>query len=238
MALQEKILCTAIKKILIMRGDSSREIKDGFSQYVQDIEKTAYEVYLQEQKKAGEFALKEYMRVITRNAQEKKKILVAVANSFEVFDKFFLSLSQSRKARAGSTFERIIKDLFKRLDYPFDEHEVINGQPDFLLPSRSHYDRNPMDCIIFTVKRTIRERWRQIVTEGTRGLGFFLATIDNSISKNQLDEMMNHRIYLVVPAPFLDENEVYRDSENVIDFETFFTDYLDPTITRWQKRRR
>ncbi|MBA7639723.1 hypothetical protein ES703_47383 [subsurface metagenome] len=161
-----------------------------------------------------------------------------MAGSFSLFDRFFLSLSQARKARAGKTFEKIIRELFRRLNYPFDEHQLINGRPDFLIPSREHFNRNPIDCIIFTVKRTIRERWRQIVTEGTRGLGFFLGTIDTNKSSNELDEMLKHRIYLVVPTNVLSENEQYEAAENVIDFESFFRDHLDPAMVRWHRQNR
>ena len=130
----------------------------------------------------------------------------------------------------------ILKTLFKRLSYPFDEQQVINGKPDFLMPNRHHYDSNPMGCIIFTAKRSLRERWRQIVTEGTRGLGFYLATIDESISSNQLDEMMDHRIYLVIPESIKNNIEYYITASNVISFEEFFQYHLDPALTRWRNR--
>jgi len=165
----------------------------------------------------------------------KKSSIETVANNFREFDRFFLSLAQSRKPRAGSTFEWIIKDLFKKLNYPFAEQQVINGKPDFLMPSRTHYDKNPMDCIIFTVKTTVRERWRQIVTEGTRGLGFFLATVDDGISDNQLAEMLRNRIYLVVSSQLKAKIPHYKTAANVISFEQFFRDHLDPAVRRWKK---
>src|SRR3990170_4283733 len=115
----------------------------------------------------------------------------------------------------------------KQLNYPFDEQQVINGKPDFLMPSRRHYDRNLMDCIIFTAKRTLRERWRQIVTEGTRGLGFYLATIDEGISAPQLGEMLNHRIYIVVPENIKRKIASYNAAPNVITYEDFFRQHLD-----------
>jgi len=155
---------------------------------------------------------------------------------FTELDRFFLSLTQSRRTRAGSAFEIILRTLFKRLNYPFYEQQVINGKPDFLMPGKSHFDSNPMDCIIFTAKRTLRERWRQIVTEGTRGLGFYLSTIDESISTNQLDEMRNHRIYLVIPISIKEKVVQYRSAHNVITFEEFFRYHLDPAVTRWTER--
>jgi hypothetical protein len=106
--------------------------------------------------------------------------------------------------------------LSRRLNYPFEEQQVINGKPDFLMPNKQHWDDNTMDCIIFTVKRSLRERWRQIVTEGTRGLGFYLATIDESISSTQISEILSNRIYLVVPSRIKQETETYSSTPNVI----------------------
>ena len=134
-----------------------------------------------------------------------------------VFDRFFLSMAQSRRTRAGNSFESLQNALFKELAYPFDEQKVINGKPDFIMPSYEHFKRNPIDCIIFTAKRTLRERWRQIVTEGTRGLGFFLATIDQKVTSSQLAEMHQNRIYLVCPESI--KIEKYNDKVNVLSYK-------------------
>lgn len=123
------------------------------------------------------------------------------------------------------------------LDYPFDEQVVINGKPDFLLPSEKHYRVHAPDCIIFTAKRTLRERWRQIVTEGIRGLAFYLATIDEKVTENALDEMKANRIYLVVPMQLKKSIEHYSEAPNVLTFETFFKQHLDPAMQRWKENR-
>ena len=157
-----------------------------------------------------------------------------IANSFYEMDRVFLSLTQSRRVRAGSAFEYVIREMFEVLDYPFSSQIVINGKPDFLLPSSTYYAQNAMDCVIFTVKRTLRERWRQIVTEGTRGLGFFLATIDEKVGINDLNAMRESRIYLVVPKRLKSEIAIYKTALNVLSFEDFFRLHLDPALARWQ----
>ncbi len=89
-------------------------------------------------------------------------------------------------------------------------------------------------CVIFTVKRTLRERWRQIVTEGTRGLGFYLATIDEDVSGRDLGEMIQSRINLVVPIRIKGIRQEYEEAPNVISFENFFRFHLDPALDRWR----
>ena len=230
----ERILTTGINNC-IPAGTSPAYIKKNFSRLVSAIQSSAYTVYLKNQKQSGEYALEKYLTKIIPPKNSAKETISKVAREFENMDKFFLSIAQSRKARAGGAFEDIIKTLFKRLDYPFEEQQIINGKPDFLMPGKKHYDTNAMDCIIFTAKRTLRERWRQIVTEGTRGLGFFLATIDEKITSTQLKEMKENRIYLVLPASMKKTIKHYATAPNVISFESFFKDYLDPALKRWKK---
>jgi len=220
----------------ITSGKNTAYIKDNFSEMVVQTSEQAYETYQKKEKSAWKHAIKEYVEN-ELDEYDKESTISFLQENFDTFDDFFLSLTQSRKSRAGSGFEDIIKILFKKLKYPFSEQCVIDGKPDFILPSKEYYDRNPPDCIIFTAKRTVRERWRQIVTEGTRGRGFFLATLDDKISSKQLKDMLANRIYLVVPKDVKNTNEEYTKAVNVIIFEEFFTDHLDPAMERWKKAR-
>lgn len=226
------IIQKAIREKLVHPYDRPESIKENFSRLVEEIQTDAYALYRKSAKESGELAIRRILLERIGKNSDAEAVINACADMFEEFNSFFLSISQSRKTRAGSAFEVILKSLFKSLSYPFDEQQIINGKPDFLMPGRKHYDTNSMDCIIFTAKRTIRERWKQIVTEGTRGLGFYLATIDDKVSTNQLDEMKNNRIYLVVPASI--KAEKYSAAHNAITFEEFFRHHLDPAVARWR----
>lgn len=226
----------AIRRKLTPPNDTAEFIKQNFSKLVEELQVDAYNIYLEAERSSGQMAIrKELIRKVSADAN-REDIITASAEMFNELDRFFLSLTQSRRSRAGSTFETILKTLFKHLGYPFDEQQVINGKPDFLMPNRAHYDVNAMDCIIFTVKRSLRERWRQVVTEGTRGLGFYLATIDDKISSIQLGEMSRHRIYVVIPEAIKSRLNTYSKAQNVITFEEFFRYHLDPAIVRWKER--
>lgn len=214
---------------------SDEQIKQNFDSLFDATQAEIYEVYKKHQKMFGQQVMRKYAEHLEKEgiAKDIKQLVDILASSFELFDKFYLSLAQSRKQRAGSSFEDIHNALFKKLKYPFDEQRVINGKPDFIMPSYDHYMKNPMDCIIFTAKRTLRERWRQIVTEGTRGLGFYLATIDESISSNQINEALKNRIYIVCPERV--RAACYSGSTNVLSFSRFFKDHLDPALERWKR---
>jgi hypothetical protein len=230
----KQILEESIEKVLDNYKNDVNLIKENFDFIFREIENETYVLYLKYEEEFGRNALKLFAEYQIKNKiiNNLDDFLNQSGDYFNLFDRFYLSIAQSRKARSGQSFEIITKKLFKILGYPFSEQIIINGKPDFLMPFEKHYRDNPMDCIIFTVKRTLRERWRQIISEGTRGLGFYLATIDQKITENQIREMLNHRIYIVCPKDI--KIKYYINRINVISFNQFFKDHLDPAITRWK----
>ncbi len=212
-------LCDAAVK-LVLEGRDKLYIKSNFSSLIDEANDRIYKSYLKAQAEVGE-------PIIVERFTESKKGL------FEEFDSFFMSIFQSRKSRAGDAFEHMIRSLFKSLDYPFAEQINIEGAtPDFVLPSEKRFREQPLDCIIFTAKRTLRERWRQVVTEANKGYGFFLATIDEKVSQSQIEQMARHKVFMVVPQKL--KNEKYSGYYSVLSFEEFFARHLDPAMQRWQ----
>lgn len=218
MPTNEELCNTVAEKIL--KDLSFDEIKDNFSSIVSQMHDGVYQQYQNYEESIGDKIIKENYKTLK--------------NVFKELDAFFMSIFQSRKSRAGKAFEYIIHALFKRLGYSFSEQVNIDGaKPDFVLPSEEYFNKRPMDCIIFTAKRTLRERWRQVVTEANKGYGFFLATIDSKVSLNQIQQMATNKVYMVVPKELKENNPVYKEQYNVISFEDFFIHYLDPAVKRW-----
>lgn len=232
---QKEIAEEASRNITDRFKYNKEQIKENFDNLISETEKEAYKVYLKYEQEYGDKVLRAWVDQLIKDGEITKTSEVGsvLGEHFKLLDSFFLSLAQSRRTRAGGMFEDIHNALFKELSYPFDEQRVINGKPDFIMPSYEHYRRNAPDCIIFTAKRTLRERWRQITTEGTRGLGFFLATIDDKLSAAQLTEMQHNRIFIVCPVNIKEEK--YQSVVNVLSFEKFFKDYLDPAMERWKR---
>jgi hypothetical protein len=215
------ILCSNAANI-VLSGYNEDEIKKNFSILVSKMQDEIYYQYLIAQKSSGQKVLDD---VISKTG----------GIDFENLDSFFMSIFQSRKSRAGKAFEYIIREMFSRLSYPFAEQVNVNGAtPDFIMPSEEYFRKRPLDSIIFTAKRTLRERWRQVVTEANQGYSFFLATIDTKIAPNQLKQAADHKIYIVVPESIKTENSNYNDAYNVLSFEEFFEHHLDPALKRWK----
>jgi hypothetical protein len=229
-----QIAAQAVTSCLGNHATDRAWIKRNFSRLVEEVQVRAYEAYLVEERNAGELAIVTAFLPILPSQAKPEDAVRLVASYFFALDRFFLSLTQGRRPRAGSAFEFLLSELFKRLQYPFTEQPVIDGQADFVMPSVAYFKQNAPDAVIFTAKRTLRERWTQITTEGTRGLGFFLATIDEHVSQADLRRMIAHRITVVVPDRI--RRQVYPKEHNVITFEQFFRDHLDPAMKRWRNR--
>jgi hypothetical protein len=210
-------------------------LKANFSMLVEDVQVRAFDLYLGSQAPAADEAFRALLGPMLPAKPTKDEFFDLLRDNFEALDGFFLSLGQGRKARAGGAMEQVLETLIVQLGYPYTAQPKIDGQPDFLFPSVEHFGKMPVDCIIFTVKRTLRERWRQVVTEGSKGLQFFLATIDEKILPEQLETMKAHRVSIVVPARI--KSKCYPNVHNALSFEDFFEHHLDPAMVRWKKTK-
>jgi hypothetical protein len=219
------------------RGDHAR-LKKSFSRLVEKVQRAAFNSYILHAGKSRKIFLKVFLPLIPANAS-REECLRIVSHYFPALDGMFLSMAQSRKARAGRTFELLLKRLFDELGYAADSQPKLKIgkrtiKPDFVMPSRAHFARNKADCIIFTVKRILRERWTQVVQEGSGGGLQFLATIDEDVTANDLDEMNELNVHLVVPQRLKHKISRYRGASNVISYEDFLRFHLDPAVRRWK----
>lgn len=226
------ICVEAMRNVLAGHESDLDWIKDNFSDLIEEVQREAYRLYLKAERPAANRSIRTVFSRELPNGASSDQLFDLLAANFWALDKFFLGLTQGRRPRAGNAFEYVIKVLFKTLGYPYTPQAIINGQPDFLLPNIEHYKKNAMDCIIFTVKRTLRERWRQIISEGTQGHQFFLATIDEKVAAKAFPLMLSSRIYLVVPEAI--RLKCYPKIVNVLSFESFFLKHLDPAMARWR----
>jgi|SRR6185437_105578 len=93
-------------------------------------------------------------------------------------------------------------------EIPFVSQGVTedNKKPDFLFPNIEAYNNpkfNSDKLVMLASKTTCKDRWRQILNEADRIETKHLFTLQQGISKNQLDEMYKYKVCLVVPQTYL-----------------------------------
>ena len=169
----------------------------------------------------------------------------AAVRGFPDLDRIFLSASQQRKNRAGRSFEYHLAAMLKAGNIKFEEQAILGGRrPDFVLPDKAAMvpgaKRDYLEAIILSAKTTLRERWKQITHERFN-CSIFLATVDDRVSKQALDEMQTAEICLVVPESLKTSKEAaYNGHANVISFKEFFETELAhkrPTLLKLQLKR-
>ena len=157
---------------------------------------------------------------------ERKLCEAEVHRLFEGIDEFLKTaqtIVNRRRARAGRSWENHFAQILDQAKIPFDAQPSIDGKPDLVIPGVSEYNDNsyPDDRLfIVGLKTTCKDRWRQVLNEGRRVKQKHLATLQQGISLNQLNEMAEVNVSLIVPQ---DRHPLYPkgSSINLMSIEEF-----------------
>lgn len=126
--------------------------------------------------------------------------------SIDDFLKTANSILQARKSRAGRSLENHVEYLLSHAGIPYNIRPVLDRtRPDIVIPGVAEYkDPNyPVhDIFIVGVKRTCKDRWRQVTREAPRVTRKHILTLQPGISSRQFEEMMSLNISLVVPKQY------------------------------------
>lgn len=143
---------------------------------------------------------------------ERKIVADRIASGFrrptgvdvDGFLSFSLSVQNRRKARAGLALENHLEAIFVAHDIRYQRGvETENrNKPDFLFPGQREYQNLafPTDHLVMLgAKSTLKDRWRQVLSEAERIEEKHILTMEPGISINQTDEMRAKHLQLVVP---------------------------------------
>jgi hypothetical protein len=128
---------------------------------------------------------------------------------------FSKSVQNRRKKRAGLALEHHLEAVFSAHKVQFGrEVETENrNKPDFLFPGQEEYWNPAFPAARLTMlgsKSTLKDRWRQVLSEAERITPKHLLTLEPGISENQTDEMRAKQLQLVLPQSL---HSTYRESQ-------------------------
>lgn len=117
---------------------------------------------------------------------------------------FSNSILNRRKSRAGKSLEHHLARIFTEAHIRFEEQAFTEKKkkPDFIFPDGESYHDIlfPGDKLtMLASKTTCKDRWRQVLNEADRIKHKHLFTLQQGVSKNQLEEMCAAHLTLVVP---------------------------------------
>lgn len=254
-----------IEKLNYTREDVSQNIEKLLIQDREDV----YNLYLQDEAKLNS-ALVSHLtdtRAIPQNIfneivdsklltsdfaniepEQLKKRLSEVIGDYTgaVFPYFYelsLSTTNSRRSRAGKTFEALIEKTLTILGVPFENQSQLGTsfykahslgkKVDLIIPGRLAYEQRRSSCGIISVKTSLRERWQEVVEELNRSntRHIYLATLDETISDNQLQLMANYSITLIVRDK--EKKNKFKDAGTVESFQQFFNQTIPHLLSAW-----
>jgi hypothetical protein len=144
----------------------------------------------------------------------------------------FLSVSQSRKQRAGKDFEYQIQVLLELAEIP---HQVQSKREraDFILPSSELLETDRPRAVLLSAKRTLRERWQEVVDELQRVNcpNTYLATADEEFTSSVANEIKKRNIYLVTWDDV--KKERFANDPGVVSYSKFMQDICTHFLPQW-----
>lgn len=145
-----------------------------------------------------------FFRLLERHIVQKR--IDQGFNDVDEFVSYSLSVHNTRKSRAGHSFENHLEFIFRANGLKFQRgaYTEARSKPDFLFPGSKEYSDQdfPDDLLsMLGVKTSCKDRWRQVLREAQRISDKHLATLEPAISENQTNEMIESRLQLVVPLP-------------------------------------
>lgn len=164
---------------------------------------------------------------------ERRIVAERIANGFagpegadvEGFLKFSLSVQNTRKSRVGLALENHLEAVFAahNVRYSRGAETENKNKPDFLFPGHGEYHDENYPTEMLTMlgsKSTLKDRWRQVLSEAERIPMKHLATLSPGLSENQTDEMQAKGLQLVVPCAL---HETYRPAQQawLMDMASF-----------------
>lgn len=166
---------------------------------------------------------------------------------FPYIYKIALSNTNSRRSRAGKTFESIIYKVYEVLGYEFDSQSKVGRKTftelglgkkvDSILPNIGCYEKRRNKTIIGTMKTSLRERWQEVAEEieRTKIPEIHLLTVDENISQNKAQEMANHNI-IIVTYDWVANSEKITSMKNIISFEEYLFEEIPSILKFWEEK--
>ena len=120
------------------------------------------------------------------------------------FLSFSLSVQNRRKSRAGQALEHHLGAIFTAhaIQHTRGAETENKNKPDFLFPGQAEYRDPSFPAARLTMlgaKSTLKDRWRQVLSEAERIDAKHLLTLEPGISENQTTEMQAKNLQLVLP---------------------------------------
>lgn len=184
-------------------------VSSHFGEALRRVDEKATEIYLTHEREVLEFTAQSWLEQNRdRFAQElpelisllhergwedfKQRVMPIFVDFAELVQKLEKHLGNMRKARGGQTFELAVANLLSIIgvncEKPKGKAQQQLKRIDLVVPDIQTALSKPEQAIFLTLKRTLRERWKQEVP-AAQGRQCWLLTLDTDLSIDKADEI-------------------------------------------------
>jgi hypothetical protein len=122
----------------------------------------------------------------------------------DLFVEFANTVLNRRKSRSGKSLELHLRAIFgeEGLSNSWGQFTEAKRKPDFVFPSIERYRDGqwPENRLrVLGAKTTVKDRWRQVLSEAKRVPAKHILTLQEGVSEEQYREMREEGVTLVVP---------------------------------------
>jgi hypothetical protein len=146
---------------------------------------------------------------------EWDELETAVAESLQRILEISKSVTQSRRSRAGNSFEWYLAFLLDRYEIPYDRESGTRRVDFRIWPGNSNREA------VLSAKTTARERWKQIHDNS------YFITLDRGVTESKLEKVKEKGIRIVVPESDKSDVAQYNGEANVFSFSSFLRHFSD-----------
>lgn len=168
--------------------------------------------------------------------------LTCVAKQLSPLYKFvFESFAQGRRARAGNSAQYHVAFVLDCLGFQglYERQRTLNGTVDFLFPNLEMWKRDRRRCTVLSIKRSLRERYKQVYQElkRTSGLTIYLLVSETAdeaqkdITNEKIANLREENVYLVVRDEI--KQDRFAQESVVLGFTEFFCRELPRLKAAW-----
>jgi hypothetical protein len=194
----DKILREAFKALSLAEKPSQTILRN-FEFYVSKLEATAFKIYQTYEMKAfdvlRDFWVKKNFKRMSHALRtgDPERLNRYLADFVRLIRSMEFRVGQKRRVRGGASFQKIVKILLNRAGVPCEEpHKetrAILKRIDLVSPDAQTAKETPDKAVFLATKRTLRERWKQVVPEHMKGARLYLITLDDECSERKADEI-------------------------------------------------
>jgi len=196
-----------IEKIWEELNFDSNYIKKNFGEALIKADEVGLRIFLEYEEKALRTLAEEWLMIQSNEIRNKLKEILKTENirNFvkktagiflefaKLVQKLEKDLGSMRKARGGKNFEKMVYKFLSfigiRCEIPRGKKGKILGRIDIVIPSTKVAIETPDKAIFITCKRTLRERWKQEISQVRLNQRTYLITIDTKLPLSKAYEI-------------------------------------------------